>query len=436
MRLALKGAAIVAIVVVAAVVTVFAVVPADVPPEASPELTADEKALEFLSSVVGLNVTEYIWDVSKLPPGYDAESWAEHLASLAESNATYTYPPELCGIVKQETSSFDFIADGNTISVMSIFYNGQIKTIKINNLGGEYVYSEQPAPDILSQARTILQRYQAYAAQVYGTNNSYLEPMQNILNNITQLSPMNITVGNINFQVSESGDTTRIQWIYTENGVIMDRKRVELKFCNNDFLSFRDMWRVYSVGGFSVINSEEAYKIALAAAQNCELRIGYENGTTKIATLPDLSDAFYERYFNMLPYRNETSHLPSKIDRDPLTLYPYWQFYFYFNETIAGNSGVQVGIWGDTKEIIYCSGFGFYGTSDPTSEEDVTTDTSNDEYLTPLLPEEQTSEEQQQEQPALLDPLVLAAAVSLAAVLAISLSVVALRRKNQHKQQA
>jgi hypothetical protein len=60
MRLALKGAAIVAIVVVAAVVTVFAVVPADVPPEASPELTADEKALEFLSSVVGLNVTEYM----------------------------------------------------------------------------------------------------------------------------------------------------------------------------------------------------------------------------------------------------------------------------------------------------------------------------------------------------------------------------------------
>jgi hypothetical protein len=165
------------------------------------------------------------------------------------------------------------------------------------------------------------------------------------------------------------------------------------------------------------------------------LRIGYENGTTKIATLPDLSDAFYERYFNMLPYRNETSHLPSKIARDPLTLYPYWQFYFYFNETIAGNSGVQVGIWGDTKEIIYCSGFGFFGISDPTSEEDVTTDISNDEYLAPLLPEEQTSEAQQQEQSALLDPLALAVAISLVAVLAISISVVALRRKNQHKQQ-
>jgi hypothetical protein len=39
-----------------------------------------------------------------------------------------------------------------------------------------------------------------------------------------------------------------------------------------------------------------------------------------------------------------------------------WQFYFYFKGgEIGGYSGVQVGIWGDTKEINFCSGFGFYG---------------------------------------------------------------------------
>jgi hypothetical protein len=405
--------------ITATIIALFAVSTVHIPPAYSADLTADDRATKFLTSVVGLNLTKYTLTSPTPPPDC----------------ATYSYPPELCGIVKQETTSFDFEADGSKISVMSIFYNGQMKTITINNLGGEYVYAEPPAIDMLSQAKTILQRYEAYVTQVYAADSSYLVPMQNILNSISDLSPTNFTVGNVTFQVSESGDNTRIQWIYTENGVIMDRKRVELKFRNNAFLSFRDIWRVYSVGGFSVINSEEAYKIALAAAQNCELRIGYENGTTKIATLPDLSDAFYERYFNMLPYRNETSHLPSKIARDPLTLYPYWQFYFYFNETIAGNSGVQVGIWGDTKEIIYCSGFGFFGISDPTSEEDVTTDISNDEYLAPLLPEEQTSEAQQQEQSALLDPLALAVAISLVAVLAISISVVALRRKNQHKQQ-
>ena len=77
----------------------------------------------------------------------------------------------------------------------------------------------------------------------------------------------------------------------------------------------------------------------------------------------------------MLPYRNQTSDIPGKIARDPLKLYPYWQLYFYFpGGEIGDYSGIQLGIWGDTKEIIYCSGFGFHGTSAPSSDEDLTLD--------------------------------------------------------------
>jgi hypothetical protein len=109
-----------------------------------------------------------------------------------------------------------------------------------------------------------------------------------------------------------------------------------------------------------VINSEEAYKLALETAQNMEFRIVNEY-RNKTVTLPDLSKSVYEMYFTMVPYRNESSHYPSKIPRDPLMLYPYWQFYFYFKGgKIGGYSGIQVGIWGDTEEIIYCSGYGFY----------------------------------------------------------------------------
>ena len=393
--------------IVAMIIALFAVSTVHVLPVYSAELTADDKANEFLTSVVGLDLTKYTV-ISPTPP---------------PDRATYTYPPELCGIVKQETSSFDFEADGNKISTQAIFYNGQMSFFKIYTLSGSYVYAEPPAPDLLNQAKTVLQRYQAYATRVYDTDNLYLEPMQNILDNISDLSPANITVGNVNFQVSENENKTLIQWIYTENGVSMKYKRLALAFRNNAFESIIDNWRIYSVGAFSVINSEEAYKLALETAQNCEFRI-VNDQVNEVVMLPDLSDAGYQMWFTMLPYRNETSDMPSKIARDPLKLYPYWQFYFYFpSGEIGGYSGIQVGIWGDTKEIIYCSGFGFYGTSNPTS----------DEYLSPLLTEE-PSEEQQQEQPALLDPLALAAAISLAAVFTILISVVALRRKNSHKQ--
>jgi len=63
--------------------------------------------------------------------------------------------------------------------------------------------------------------------------------MQNILNSVENLSPTNVTVGTVNFQVSsENEGKTRIQWIYTENNITMNYKRVELTFRDNAFESF------------------------------------------------------------------------------------------------------------------------------------------------------------------------------------------------------
>jgi hypothetical protein len=160
-----------------------------------------------------------------------------------------------------------------------------------------------------------------------------------------------------------------------------------------------------------VISSEEATKIALEAAQKVKLRIGYEDGTIKTLETPDLSNAPYSVNFVMLPYRNTETDFPSKLSRDPLTLYPFWQFHFYFEENIAGAIGIQVGVWGDTKEISYASAYVVLGSTD--------------------MPNNQALEEQKQSN--LVDQSALAVAISLAAVLAIALSVVALRRKNQHK---
>jgi hypothetical protein len=144
----------------------------------------------------------------------------------------------------------------------------------------------------------------------------------------------------------------------------MDWKRLDIDFRYGAFESFHDTWRLYSVSGLSEISSEEAFQIAFEAAQNYEFRIIYDNGTMEVVKVPDLSNAFYQEYFSMVPFRYSEDKFPSRIERDPLTLYPYWQYYFYFNETILGNDGIQVGVWGDTSELVYCSGFGYYGPSD------------------------------------------------------------------------
>lgn len=338
------------------VITIFAVETADMHPVDSSELTAEDKATKFLSSVVGLDLTEYALVMPTPPPGRDPESWAEIVAGAEARRREARYPPELCGIIKDEWSSLRFAANGSNISVMSNCLNGLLSIINVYNLGGDYIYSEPPATPLLNQAKTILQRYQTYVTEVDAADSSYLVPMQNILNSVDDLSPTNVTIGNVNFQVSKSEGRTRVQWIYTENNITMNYKRVELEFRYNAFESFQDGWRFYKVSGLSALTLEEAYKLALDTAQNCEFR-WVNDEVNEVLSLPDLSDARYDVYFAMVPYRNDTSHTSNKLSRDPLTLYPYWRFCFYFKDGAIGCfSGVRVSLWGDTEEIISCEG--------------------------------------------------------------------------------
>jgi len=408
----------------------------------SSESPANAKLFDFLSNVVGLDLTKYaVVPPSVVPPGFEGLDPLEFYKKLSEHVSTqlpssnFTRDDLFGGLVEEEVPSFDFEYNNNKIHVMSIFYNGHMGYLGLTYYGQEdYVYSEPQPTDILSRAERILQRYQTFASQNYDKDTSYVVPMLNVLSSVSDLSPKEFTEGNITFQVSKNGDKTRINWIYTEGGISMNWKRLSIEFCNNTFESFRDTWGLYSVSGLSKISSEESVQIALEAAQQLEIRIGHEDRETEIVKVPDLSNAPYDVNLYMVPFRFQERDFPSNMTRDPLTLYPYWQLHFYFNESIAGNVGVQVGVWGDTGEIIYCSGHGYLGASGPPNEQDITR----------LLPDDQLLEEQsqlnsddlplgEQNQPNPLTPSTLAVAVSLAAVPIILISAIALRRKNRHK---
>jgi hypothetical protein len=351
----ISKAAVAASIITFIVVLVPAVLPSN-PPSKSLDFTVESKSTEFLSNVVGLDFTKYSLMESTPPPGIDAESWKEIGAQSKASRSERLYPPEYLGLVKEEWGSLKFQADGSQISIMSCSLNDQLTLLKNSNLNGSYIYSNPPAPDILGQTKNLLQRYQTYVNQTDNTDSSYLVPMQEILNNLSSLEPANVTIGNINFQISQNEGRTRIQWIYNENNITMSYKRLEFVFYNNIFEYFQDGWRFYKVNPSSRITFEEAHALALNVAQNCELR-WVHNGVTEVLPTPDLSDAYYEVFYQMVPYRNDTSHTLNQLSRDPLTLYPYWRFTFHFPEGRVGCfSGINVCLWGDTKEIISCDG--------------------------------------------------------------------------------
>lgn len=397
-------------------IAMFATTTMQMPIAYSSESTVEDKHFNFLSSVVGLDLTKYTIVPPTFPPGYENVNITEVLSDRAEKGLpSSSYPAKFGGFVKEEALSYDLEYNGSKIDVMSIFYNGQMVFLDIDHQD-DYVYSEPPSTDILSQAESILQRYQTFASQTHAENTSYLVPMNNVLRNIEELSPMDITDGNVNFQISKDGNNTLIQWIYTEGGISMNWKRVSVEFRNNAFESFVDTWGLYSVSELSKISSEEAFQIALDAAQNYEFNVTDEKGEIVPRKVPDLSNAFYQEYFSMVPFRYGDDKLPSRIERDPLTLYPFWQYYIYFNETILGYDGIQIGVWGDTGELVYCSGFGYYGTFDLPTEQDTSSQSFNSQ------PPEGT-----------LKKSTLAVAASLVAVSILSISAIALHRKKRSK---
>lgn len=394
------NSAIKRIALLAAIVALLDVTVACTTAAYSPRFNSEDRVVEFLSSVVGLDMTKYTLTQPSLPPDYVEDT---------KPNATSNYPAMFGGLVEVEAPIYTFEANGSKLTTMATFYDGQMAFFNAYLRDGQYFYSG-PKPTMLNQAKSILQRYQTYVTQTYATDGSYVANMQNALEGINDLLPTNTTVGNVNFQISNDGVITRLQWIYTENGISMDWKRIELSFHNGTFDSFADTWRLYAVSGPSAISSKEAVKIALESAQQVELRMVNEKGETEIVEPPNLSNATYDVYFTMMPYRYQEGYSPSKISRDPLTLYPCWQVYFYFNEKIAGDDGIQVGVWGDTSEIIYASGFGSFGVP--------STQTEKDAAMMPL---------------SALDLSVLIA-MGVAAVLIISAAIVALRKRKGYKQ--
>lgn len=327
-------------------------------------------AMNFLSNVVGLNLTEY----SLTTPSYLTNVTLPDSNPTAPPNTTFTDPFSMNGL-NIETPSYYFKSDNGTIDALCIFYNGQLALVNIDPIGTNvsYDYASPPGNDLASQADAILTKYAGFLSQESSVDTSFLPTMTAVLNSVNIEQSVNVTAGNINFLSSQNGDVATLKWIYTENGVCMNYKRVEMDFTNGALTSFSDGWSLYKVAGLSEITAQQATNIALHAAQNVQLVMTTSNGQNVTVATPDLSNAPYDSLLNMMPIHGADPSLTSQLNLDPLTLYPVWQFQFYFNQTTAGDDGIDVGVLGTTSTVLYANGFGHLGDL-PTT----TTGTSSD----------------------------------------------------------
>ncbi len=111
--------------------------------------------------------------------------------------------------------------------------------------------------------------------------------------------PTNLTSGNINFQLTQNGNTTRLKWSYTDNTPITNYKIVEMDFTKGNLVSFGDTWSIYKIGPLNALTAEQAKTIALNAAQKVTLNFEDANGTIYLVNTPDLTNAPYQIQLDM-----------------------------------------------------------------------------------------------------------------------------------------
>jgi hypothetical protein len=294
----------------------------------SAQLTAQEKTSMVLRDVVGFDMTKY-----------DTKLVADDVS----------YPSNLGGL-PQEFVKYSLESDSSNLSASCYFINGTLAYCYLYTLQGQQRYA-QPSASSLEMTKGLLQRYSNYLGV------SYLQPMQNILDTLTELKPMTTTAGNLKFEISTTDNYTDIIWFYTVNGLDFRGKCVTVHFNNGALRGFSDLWSLYNVGSTTLkVSREEAINIARERAKNYQLFMnvgGLSNGT--LVSVP----------FNILTYPVNTSL--SMVPREPLTLYPFWQVWLWFDKPINNIYGLAVSMWADTGEFVRISQVGFYGSSGETS---------------------------------------------------------------------
>ena len=274
----------------------------------STELTDKENAVAFLKDVVGLDISKYNITIAY---------YQKYPTTLPEINAYYA------------EANYIFEAPGSKIEASCHFRNNTLTSLSLNELVGSMLFAQPQPKDLLSAAKELIQKYQTYSGA------SYLQTMRNMLDPVKEINPITVISDNIKLEISTNEPFTYIKWLYTANGIDVQRKGLSFSFQNGSLMDFGNTWDFYTVVNTDLILSrDDAVRIAKEHAQNYSWKV---NNITvsgfKILDSPTTAE------FSMQP-------------REGNTLYPWWNIQLYLDKVYPGMVGsIQVGLWADTEEI-------------------------------------------------------------------------------------
>ena len=281
------------------------------------ESVTPEQALTLLTQISNLDTTKYTPELK-----------------------TITGDPEVLQHIEYSLTS-----NNSKIEVTFTVKNNTLTGFRIYPVQGEPITNKQ-STNVIEEAKTTLDKYQAY------TKTSYIIPIKELLNTITEFEYITKTSGNIKLEIIDTQDNyPTFQWTNTFNGIDNDYNRLILRFDDKaNLVRFSDTWNLYTINYTEAkIQEEEAIELAKDHANN----YSYKVGDIKVDDFIIVDN----------PVKTELNLQP----REDNILYPWWSIQLYFDKVYPGQvTGLHVTMWADTGDITDITPITGGGIPDPT----------------------------------------------------------------------
>jgi DNA-binding transcriptional ArsR family regulator len=267
------------------------------------------------------NAITFLQDVAQID--------TSHYQATLLSN-TLEQRADLGGALEQ-VMTYSLTSSDSKMDVVFRFRNNELSWYQIIVLDGSPVYSQPRPYGVLDAAKSLLGRLSTFE------NTSYLGNMTTMLSLVSTATPnIEITEGTIELNVTISGNSVQIVFIYKENGVDFSPKNLTLVFdSNGDLIQLTDDWYLFTVGSTAVnISSDKAVGLARNALNGYSWNV---NGTTVSS-------------FNVLSQPVLVVFHPNT--KNSLALYPQYTVTFYLDKVYPGGvNKISVEVWADTGDI-------------------------------------------------------------------------------------
>jgi type II secretory pathway pseudopilin PulG len=269
--------------------------------------TTSEKAAEFVTNVIGLDITNY-----------------EQRQKIIDYPSSSLFDK----VVKLNLTSSE-----SRLDVISEFRDNELVWCKIYPIAGSPLFTKVASNNSLVEAKTLLEKIQNYS------ETSYLPQMASMLDKTT-LENNILEDGTLIHRRLVANDTESFVWSYNTDSIANNHKFVMLTLQNGSFQFYCNNWDLFSIGSTDIkISQKEAINIA------------------KDEALEKFSSAEHE-----LEIRDDLATIGlSMEDKGNYILYPLWKIVLPLDKAYAGATEIHALLWADTGQISYLEPVGYYG---------------------------------------------------------------------------